>query len=93
MELDKSQMIRYLKVVLRGQEGNELYCTLTSLSVYGQGMHVVMRNSLMELENTPQDNKNPVVMMLGYEGLNKSTTETSQCRSTELEQIGFHDNS
>jgi hypothetical protein len=52
VELDKSQMIRYIKSVLKGQKGNELYCTLTSMRVYGQGMHVVMRNSLLELENT-----------------------------------------
>ncbi len=31
VELDKSRMIRYLRIVLKGQEGNELYCTLTSL--------------------------------------------------------------
>jgi hypothetical protein len=45
-------MIRYLKVVLKGKEGNELYCTINSMRVYGQGMHVVMRNSLMELMHT-----------------------------------------
>jgi len=42
-------MIRYLKVTLKGSEGNELYCTMTTMRVYGQGMHVVMRNSLMDL--------------------------------------------
>jgi hypothetical protein len=42
-------MVRYLKVVMRGAEGNELYCTLTQIRVYGKGMHVVMRNSLMDL--------------------------------------------
>lgn len=45
-------MIRYLRLLLKGQKGNELYCTITSMRVYGQGMHVVMRNSLMDLIST-----------------------------------------
>jgi hypothetical protein len=42
-------MIRYLKVTLKGQSNNELYCTLTSLRVHGQGMVSVMTNSLAGL--------------------------------------------
>lgn len=42
-------MIRYLKVFMRGREDSEMYCTITKIMVFGQGMHVVMRNSLMEL--------------------------------------------
>ena len=42
-------MIRYLKVYMRGREGSEMYCTITKIMVFGQGMHVIMRNSLMEL--------------------------------------------
>jgi len=36
---DKS-MIRYLKVVMKSQEENELYCTLTHLRVFGKSMHL-----------------------------------------------------
>ena len=43
-------MVRYLKLTFRGPENpNKLYCTLTSVKVYGKGMHLVMRNSLMDL--------------------------------------------
>jgi len=60
VEMDRSRMIRYLKIDMRGKLGNELYCTLTSLRylslfnifrVHGSGMHVVMRNSLLDLVN------------------------------------------
>ncbi len=49
VELEDNQMIRYLKVQMRGREDSELYCTITKIMVFGQGMHAVMRNSLMEL--------------------------------------------
>jgi hypothetical protein len=31
VEMDRSRMIRYLKIDMRGRKENELYCTLTSL--------------------------------------------------------------
>jgi len=43
-------MVRYLKLVMRGHSNFEgLYCTLTSVKVFGKGMHIVMQNSLKEL--------------------------------------------
>jgi hypothetical protein len=60
-------MIRYMKLTFRGPENLEnLYCTLTSVKIYGKGMHLVLRNSLLDLnddnmqtesksQNTPMD--------------------------------------
>jgi hypothetical protein len=42
-------MIRYLKVTMKGKPDNELYCTITSIRVHGQGMISVMTNSLSGL--------------------------------------------
>ena len=55
-ELEQSSMVRYLKVVMHGPQSNlnGLYCTLTSVKVYGSSMHQVMRNSLMDLVVTSQ---------------------------------------
>ena len=46
------KMIRYIKLTLRGprNEGN-LYCTLTSVKVFGYSMNFVMRRSLNDLNN------------------------------------------
>ena len=51
-------MIRYLKLTFRGPQNSEnLYCTLTSVKVYGKGMHLVMRNSLLDLnEESSEEN-------------------------------------
>ncbi|CDW90423.1 UNKNOWN [Stylonychia lemnae] len=51
VQMQDTQMIRYLKVVMKGSQDNELYCTITRIMVFGQGMHAVMRNSLMDLVN------------------------------------------
>ena len=52
------KMIRYLKLAFRGPPNAEnLYCTLTSVKVYGKGMHLVMRNSLLDLnEESSEEN-------------------------------------
>lgn len=39
------QMIRYLKVILRGTDQNEMYCTLTHLQVFGKSMHLSLKES------------------------------------------------
>lgn len=39
------QMIRYLKVILKGTDQNEMYCTLTHLQVYGKSMHLSLKES------------------------------------------------
>ncbi len=31
VNVERHQMFRYLKIIMRGQEGNELYCTITSV--------------------------------------------------------------
>ena len=56
--IDRTQMIRYLKVTLKSPMSNELYCTITSMKVYGKGMHVVMRNSLMPLMDLAKPTEN-----------------------------------
>lgn len=45
-------MVRYLKLTMKGPENlDAFYCTLTSVKVFGKGLHLVMRNSLMDLTN------------------------------------------
>mmetsp|Transcript_32987 Transcript_32987/g.50477 ORF Transcript_32987/g.50477 Transcript_32987/m.50477 type:complete len:110 (+) Transcript_32987:996-1325(+) len=41
-------MIRYLKVDMQGQPNNQMYCTLTSVKVYGKSMHAVLKETLKE---------------------------------------------
>ena len=48
---DKS-MIRYLKVIMKSKEENELYCTLTHLKVFGRSMHLALVESFKDV-NTP----------------------------------------
>ncbi len=45
-------MIRYLKLSFRGPEilGDNLYCTITSVKVFGYSMNFMMRKSLTDLQ-------------------------------------------
>ena len=45
-------MIRYLKLTFRGPAnlGENLYCTITSVKVYGYSMNFMMRKSLTDLQ-------------------------------------------
>ena len=44
-------MVRYLKVTMTGHERNDngLYCTLSSIQVFGSSMHKVMRDISQDL--------------------------------------------
>jgi Sad1 / UNC-like C-terminal len=56
LSVKSEKMIRYLKLSLRGPpltEANHLYCTLTSVKVFGYSMNFVMRKSLTELNQEP----------------------------------------
>ena len=56
MNPQNEKMIRYLKLAFRGPENSEnLYCTLTSVKVFGKGMHLVMRNSLLDLNEESEE--------------------------------------
>jgi hypothetical protein len=49
---DKS-MIRYLKVIMKSKEENELYCTLTHLKVFGRSMHLALVESFKDVNAPP----------------------------------------
>jgi hypothetical protein len=55
-ELDEAyshdkNMIRYLRVTMTGKEGNQLYCTLTHLQVFGKSMHLSLKESFKDVNN------------------------------------------
>ena len=45
---DKS-MIRYLKVIMKSKDQNELYCTLTHVQVFGRSMHLSLVESFKDV--------------------------------------------
>ena len=49
--MSSHQMVRYLKVKMTGHEQNDngLYCTLSSIQVFGSSMHKVMRDISQDL--------------------------------------------
>ena len=42
-------MIRYLRLDMIGHTDNKLYCTLTSIRVYGKGMHQILKENLRKI--------------------------------------------
>jgi hypothetical protein len=48
MHPETQKMIRYLKVIMIGQDGNQLYCTLTNIRIYGKSMHSVLKETLRD---------------------------------------------
>jgi hypothetical protein len=46
-------MIRYLKVIMKSKEENELYCTLTHLKVFGRSMHLSLVESFKDVNTRP----------------------------------------
>ena len=52
-EQNKS-LIRYLKVTMTGHEGNELYCTLNHVQVYGKSMHSSLKGALKDVNTKSQ---------------------------------------
>jgi hypothetical protein len=89
-------MIRYLKLSLRGPpltEANYLYCTLTSVKVFGYSMNFVMRKSLTELNQEPNSelansNTNTCLPMIYHNWL--STDATSDFEDGETEDEDMH---
>jgi hypothetical protein len=68
------------------------------MRVYGQGMHVVMRNSLMDLESGSSNDFTPTTttiqtspLMLGFDKKpqNLSDDKSHQCSSSDLLHISF----
>lgn len=62
MHKETQKMIRYIKVVMIGKQGNQLYCTLTHINVYGKSMHVVLKETLKDDQpknkTKPKNNSN-----------------------------------
>lgn len=55
-------MIRYLRLLMQGTQGNELYCTLTHVQVYGRSMHASLKESFKAVNsknNSTQPEKLP----------------------------------
>lgn len=54
-------MIRYLRVTMTGKEGNQLYCTLTHLQVFGKSMHLSLKESFKDVnKNSTHHNETRV---------------------------------
>lgn len=52
-------MFRYLKVVMVGKESNELYCTLTTIEVFGKPLHKVLSDTLRDdIKQIPNSSAN-----------------------------------
>ena len=46
-------MIRYLKVIMKSKDQNELYCTLTHVQVFGRSMHLSLVESFKDVNIPP----------------------------------------
>ena len=81
--LNSQDMVRNLKVKMKAVEGNELYCTLTQIKVYGKGMHVVMRDSLMGLVKDQNSRKNDTLNRSKVNATRSNTSNSSNTSSVE----------
>lgn len=67
-------MVRYIKLSMRGPVNIEgLYCTITSVKVFGKSMHLVMRDSLMDLVKRTEKDQDLVNIELSIQNLTDST--------------------
>ena len=66
-----------LKVLMNGPEGNDLYCTLTHVQVYGKSMHLSLKESFKFVNskaNSTQVTSQPTLTRV-------NTTQSDSCES------------